>query len=75
MKISGKTQAQVDAENLAQKTEAMRLERNRLLSACDWTQVNDAPVRKDEWVAYRRALRDITQNHDWPNVDWPEAPK
>jgi hypothetical protein len=75
MKISGKTQSEVDADKLAQKTEQMRLERNRLLSACDWTQVPDAPVDKAAWAAYRQALRDITQHPDWPNVDWPEAPK
>jgi hypothetical protein len=57
------------------KSDAMRLERNGLLSACDWTQVPDAPTDKAAWAAYRQALRDITQHPDWPNVDWPEAPK
>jgi hypothetical protein len=75
MKISGKTQSEVDADKLAKKTEQMRLERNRLLSACDWTQVPDAPTDKTAWAAYRQALRDITQHPDWTNVDWPEAPK
>jgi hypothetical protein len=75
MKISGKTQAQVDADKLAQKTGSMRLERNGLLSASDWTQVPDAPTDKAAWAAYRQALRDITQHPDWPNVDWPEVPK
>jgi len=53
----------------------VRQERNRLLSACDWTQVPDAPTDKAAWAAYRQALRDITQHPDWPNIDWPEAPK
>jgi hypothetical protein len=75
MKISGKTQSEVDADKLAKKTESMRLERNGLLSACDWTQVPDTPTDKAAWAAYRQALRDITQHPDWPNVDWPEVPK
>jgi len=74
MKISGKTQAQVDAEKLAQKTESMRLERNRLLKDCDWTQVPDAPVDKTAWAVYRQKLRDITKDPSWPNVDWPIQP-
>ena len=75
MKISGKTQAQVDEEKLDQKTESMRLERNRLLSACDWTQVPDAPVDKAAWATYRQALRDITESPLWPDVDWPNKPE
>jgi hypothetical protein len=75
MKILGKTQAEVDADKLAKKTEQMRLERNRLLSASDWTQVPDAPTDKAAWAAYRQALRDITQHPDWPNVDWPKQPE
>jgi hypothetical protein len=74
MKILGKTQAEVDADKLAQKTEQMRLERYRLLSASDWTQVPDAPTDKAAWAAYRQALRDITQHPEWPNVDWPIQP-
>ena len=75
MKISGKTQAQVDEEKRTQKTEAMRLERNRLLSACDWTQVPAAPVDKAAWATYRQALRDITESPLWPDVDWPNKPE
>jgi hypothetical protein len=74
MKILGKTQAEVDADKLAQKTEQMRQERNRLLSASDWTQVPDAPTDKAAWAAYRQALRDITELPLWPEVEWPVAP-
>ena len=52
-----------------------RAERNRLLAACDWTQVSDAPVDAGAWAAYRAALRDVPQQPGFPEViDWPEAP-
>lgn len=37
----------------------MRLHRDRLLAASDWTQTADAPVDKAAWAAYRQALRDF----------------
>ena len=57
---------------------AVRAERDRLLTACDWTQVADAPLTADEkqaWADYRQALRDIPQTHDDPDdIVWPETP-
>jgi hypothetical protein len=56
----------------------VRAERDRLLTACDWTQVADAPLTADEkqaWADYRQALRDVPQTFDSPeDVVWPEAP-
>jgi len=39
--------------------ERMRIHRDRLLAASDWTQIADAPVDKAAWAAYRQALRDF----------------
>jgi hypothetical protein len=39
--------------------ERMRIHRDRLLAASDWTQTADAPVNKVAWAAYRQALRDF----------------
>jgi hypothetical protein len=75
MTLVGKTRIQVEAERLAAATTSARADRDRRLAACDWTQVADAPVDRAAWAVYRQALRDITQHPDWPNVDWPEAPK
>ena len=53
----------------------MRMHRNRLLAASDWTQVADAPVDKAAWAAYRQALRDFPVT--WvagPTADFPEPP-
>jgi len=56
----------------------IRAERDRLLAASDWTQVADAPLtaeKKQAWVVYRQALRDIPQDFPTPDdVVWPEAP-
>jgi len=52
---------------------ARRSQRDRLLSACDWTQLGDAPLTADSkaaWVAYRQALRDLYMS----TSDWPTAP-
>ena len=49
----------------------LRIERNRLLSECDWTQGNDCQLsdsKKTEWKKYRQALRDITKTAN-PKMD------
>lgn len=52
-----------------------RQERNRRLSACDWTQVSDAPVDREAWATYRQALRDLPENTDDPRYPiWPQRP-
>ena len=53
----------------------VRSERDRLLTASDWTQVADAPVDSAAWAVYRQQLRDIPQDFDSPDdVVWPAAP-
>lgn len=53
-----------------------RRDRNRRLSASDWTQQPDAPLdmpQRAAWAAYRQALRDLpSQPTDTP---WPVAPR
>jgi hypothetical protein len=50
-------------------TARMRSIRNRLLAACDWTQLSDAPVDQSAWAQYRQALRDAPQT--WtPGLTW-----
>lgn len=50
--------------------------RSKLLSESDWTQLPDVPLAtKEQWSAYRQALRDITTQMGYPtNVVWPEKP-
>jgi hypothetical protein len=59
----------------AKTAEEIRVQRNQLLSSCDWTQVADAPVDRSVWTIYRQALRDITKQSGFPtSVLWPEVP-
>ncbi len=55
--------------------EQMRINRDRLLAASDWTQVADAPVDQQAWTAYRQQLRDFPAT--WtpgPVAAFPLAP-
>lgn len=51
--------------------------RDRLLAACDWTQLPDVPIEtKSAWATYRQALRDVPQQAGFPtDIVWPEAPE
>ena len=54
----------------------LRLERDRKLKMCDWTQLPDVPeATRTSWQSYRQALRDITDNYSSLNeVVWPGKP-
>lgn len=53
----------------------IRVQRNQLLAASDWTQVPDAPVDQAAWATYRQALRDIPQQAGFPtDIAWPTKP-
>ena len=50
-------------KTLEEKQESVRSERDRLLTACDFTQMPDSPLnesQKNAWKTYRQDLRDIT---------------
>jgi len=55
---------------------AIRSRRDALLTACDWTQIPDAPLTEGgraAWQTYRQALRDLPQDYATPDaVVWPE---
>lgn len=50
--------------------------RNILLLESDWTQLPDVTLaNRAEWVTYRQALRDITDQPGFPNnIIWPVSP-
>lgn len=56
----------------------VRQQRDAMLSACDWTQIADAPldaVQKAAWIAYRQALRDVPSQPGFPTIIiWPISP-
>ena len=68
-----KSTAIFDADAAAMQ---IRIKRNKLLAACDWTQVNDVPAATSQkWSTYRQKLRDITEQQTFPvNVVFPVAP-
>ena len=57
---------------------ALRGQRDNLLKATDWTQVEDAPLSEDlkqKYKEYRQALRDLPDMTSDPmNPDWPMDP-
>ena len=53
----------------------VRAQRTVMLQASDWTQLDDSPVDKAVWAAYRQELRDITSQPGFPwEVQWPIQP-
>jgi hypothetical protein len=69
------TQSEIDATEIAEAWPELRRERNRRLSASDWTQAADAPVDRAAWAAYRQALRDLPANTADPrDPQWPSPP-
>lgn len=57
--------------------EDIRLNRDKLLAACDWTVMPDVPLsaaRKEAWLVYRQELRDITNQGSPLGLVWPTPP-
>ena len=65
----------MDSILLTRQWATIRAQRNAKLTSCDWTQLPDSPIYQDEdWLIYRQALRDITEQEDPYNIVWPEGP-
>ena len=57
----------------------VRIQRNGLLTGCDWTQLADSPLtdeKKAEWATYRQELRDYPAQSDKVSTlpAWPTEP-
>ena len=64
-----------DTRTQEQMWQEVRLNREVLLKASDWTQLPDVPLTtKTAWATYRQALRDVTNQLDPFNIVWPTAP-
>ena len=60
---------------ISAKWEEVREERSKLLQESDWTQLADIPQStKDLWTEYRQSLRDITNQNNPFNINWPDKP-
>ena len=67
------TESAIDAEltklTNAEPMRLLRVERDRLLTACDWTQSRDLTLSNDDaWKTYRQALRDLPSSES-PKLD------
>ena len=59
----------------AEPLRLLRTERNRLLAETDYWNASDTPDMSDEQIAYRQALRDITETYtSLEDVVWPTKP-
>ena len=70
--VNGKPMAIMAQVSAAQLETRRRAQRDSLLSASDWTQIDDASPRggKAAWASYRASLREL----DMSGTDWPAAP-
>ena len=83
------TESEVNAEitrlTNAEPIALLRVERNKRLTACDWTQSRDLTLSNDDaWKTYRQALRDLPASAspsldsdgflDLSSVTWPTEP-
>ena len=66
--------ARIDADAGA----SVRAERDKKLTASDWTQMTDSPLSdsdKTAWATYRQSLRDLPTASGFPHtMTWPEEP-
>jgi hypothetical protein len=56
------------------KASSIRVMRDKLLAASDYTQLSDSPVDAKAWAEYRQELRDLPKAKGWPNMDLPKVP-
>ena len=68
-----------DARILADKWANIRTRRNRELTESDWVVVKAKEEHANasidsNWIDYRTALRDITEQSDPDNITWPTKP-
>jgi hypothetical protein len=72
--ITNATESEINYR-LENQWEEIRLIRNQLLAECDWTQLSDvSQIIKDLWTVYRQELRDITNQQNPFNIEWPIKP-
>ena len=59
-----------------QKINLVRQYRNALLMQSDFSQLEDSPVNKETWAAYRQELRDYMVTYDSSNTNpiFPQKP-
>ncbi|NWO06879.1 MAG: hypothetical protein HLX50_14640 [Alteromonadaceae bacterium] len=68
-----KSPDQVKAEKHEAAAQAVRNKRDKLIAETDFYMLPDAPAAPDGLTEYRQALRDITEQTNFPiDVQWPK---
>lgn len=65
------------ASKIATEWASVRMHKKYLLEESDWSQLPDVNLtefQRSEWVEYRQAVRDVTNQPDPFNIDWPVPP-
>lgn len=84
MQFTKQEQATIEAAIIsAGKTlsygDMLKVIRDQRLQQTDWTQLADVELTAEklaEWTEYRKALRNVTKQEDFPaNVVWPTKPQ
>ena len=69
---------QLSSEELEAQTSSqwsrIRNQRDKKLGATDWRVLPDVPGDVQPWKIYRQKLRDITNQDDPYNIEWPKDP-
>ena len=74
-KTAAEQEAEYKAMKDAEQAKSVRTSCSEKLKDSDWTQLADSTADKDEWAAYRQALRDVTAQQGFPwTIDWPVQP-
>lgn len=73
------TKTWIDPRTPETEWSLVRIKRDRLLTASDWTDTLSAKTRLGDelyqaWQDYRQILRDITTQPDPFNIAWPQQP-
>ena len=70
-------EAHIEVVSEESRLDKVRVRRNMLLTACDWTQMPDAPhdaTTTLEWADYRQLLRDLPASFDVNAPVWHVDP-
>jgi len=56
------------SENIKEQEKEVRKKRNQLLAETDWMANSDVTM-SEAWRTYRQALRDVTTDVNFPNIE------
>jgi hypothetical protein len=76
VEVAPQTEEELTA-NRESKSAQIRKQRDELLAQSDWRvikAIEQGIQLSPEWATFRQALRDITANPDFPNIELPTQP-